>query len=93
MKILNIFKPQIKPKKFNPVSPVIYDRNNVTANEFKQYVRYLSENRINRSFREPDKFVTEDERKQQQLKEKKLKEYRDFVHYLAEHNINRTFLQ
>ena len=93
MKILNILKSHIKPKISKPVPPIIYDRNNVTADEFKQYVKYLAENNINKTFWEPDKFITQAERKQKQIKEIELQEYRDFVHYFAENNINRTFLQ
>ncbi len=93
MKIFKIFNSNIKPKTQNLIPPIIYDRNNVTVDEFKQYVKYLAENKINRTFIEPDKFITQEERELLKNKEQELQKYKDFVHYLAKNNINRTFLQ
>ena len=93
MKIFKIFNTSIKPKTKNLVPPIIYDRNNVTEEEYRQYVKYLAENKINRTFIEPDRFITQAEREQLKKRNQELQEYRDFVHFLAENNINRTFLQ
>ena len=93
MKIFEIFHTYAKPKAKKLFPPIIYDRNNVTAEEFKQYVKFLAENKINKTFIEPDKFITSAEREKLKNKEKEIQKYRDFVHYLAENNINRTFLQ
>jgi len=99
MKILKIFNSMfktdsVKPEKLTKhFTPITYDRNNVTEDEFRRYVKYLAENNINRTFMEPDRFVTPAERELQQQRAKELQEYKDFVHYLAENNINRTFLQ
>lgn len=93
MRIFKIFNSQIKPQTQNLIPPIIYDRNNVTINEFKQYVKYLAKNKINRTFIEPDKFITQEERELLNKKKRELQKYRDFVHYLAKNNINRTFLQ
>lgn len=93
MKILKIFRSNIKPKPQKIVPPIVYDRNNVTMEEFRQYVKYLAENNINRTFIEPDRFITQAEREQLKKRNQELQEYRDFVHFLAENNINRTFLQ
>ena len=90
MKVLKIFRrlaehQQTKTTLKNiPPCPIIYDRNNVTASEFKKYIHWLAENHINRTVQEPDRFVTEAERAE-------LEEYRNFVRYLAENNINKTF--
>ena len=93
MKIFKIFNSNIKPKTQKLLPPIIYDRNNVTAEEFRLYVKYLAENKINRTFIEPEKFITQAEREQLKKKEQELQKYRDFVRYLADNNINRTFLQ
>ena len=97
MKILKIFRKLVEPqqskstiKNISPF-PIVYDRNNVTAAEFKKYIHWLAENNINRTVREPDRFVTETERAILEKKKLELEEYRNFVRYLAENNINRTF--
>ena len=97
MKVIKIFHRLIEPQQTRatlkniPPCPIIYDRNNVTAAEFKKYVHWLAENNINRTVQEPDKFVTEAERAVLEKKKLELEEYRNFVRYLAENNINRTF--
>ena len=99
MKIFKIFNNLLKTQtkvqnhKKIPNHPIIYDRTNVTKEEFSQYVKYLAENNINKTFIEPDRFITQAEKKQQQIREKELQEYREFVHNLAKNNINRTFWQ
>ena len=77
----------LQVKKEIPPCPIVYDRKNVTVEEYRQYVRWLSENNINRTFYEPDRFVTEADRKRQL----ELDEYKKFVRYLRENNINREF--
>lgn len=62
-----------------------YNPNNITKNEFREFVHYLAKNKINKTFVEPKKFITETERQ-------KLQEFRDMVHYLAENKINRIFI-
>lgn len=62
-----------------------YDPNNITKNEYKEFVHYLATNKINKTFVEPKKFITETERQE-------LQEFRDMVHYLAENKINRIFI-
>ena len=63
MKILKIFGRLIEPqqtkeiKKIIPPCPIVYDRNNVTAKEFKEYIKWLAENNINLTVQEPDKFI------------------------------------
>ena len=96
MKILKIFRrfaepQQAKKVKRIPPCPIVYDRNNVTASEFKRYVHWLAENNVSRTFQEPDRFLTRAEREAFDKKEAELNEYRKFVRYLAENNINRTF--
>lgn len=97
MKVLKIFRrlaeqQQTKATVKNiPPCPIIYDRNNVSAEEFKKYIHWLAENHINRTVHEPDRFVTEAERTILEKKKSELEEYRNFVRYLAENNINRTF--
>ena len=99
MKVQKIFQNLFKQKKIEsvkntiPQCPIIYDRNNVTAEEFRQYVQYLSKNKINKNFQEPDRFITQAEREAQNKHKAEIDEYRDFVHNLAVNNINRTFLQ
>ena len=97
MKVLKIFRRLAKhqqtkttTKNISPC-PIIYDRNNVTATEFKKYIHWLAENHINRTVQEPDRFVTEAERAILEKRKLELEEYRNFVRYLAENNINRTF--
>lgn len=68
-----------------------YDSKNATLEEFRAYVQYLAKNNINRTFYEPERLVTEAERKAQQKKEAELNQYREFVHNLAKNNVNRTF--
>ena len=97
MKVLKIFRrlaehQQTKTTLKNiPPCPIIYDRNNVTASEFKKYIHWLAENHINKTVHEPDRFVTEVERAILEKKKLELEEYRNFVRYLAENNINKTF--
>ena len=62
-----------------------YDPSNATLEEFRNYVRYLAKNNINKTFREPDRLVTEEERKE-------MAQFREKVRYLAENNINMTFI-
>ena len=62
-----------------------YNPNNITKEEFKEFVHYLSKNKIDKTFVEPEKFITETERQ-------KLQEFRNMVHYLAENKINKTFI-
>lgn len=97
MKVIKIFRRLFKHQQTNttikniPPCPIIYDRNNVTAAEFKEYIHWLAENNINRTIQEPDRFVTESERAILGKKKLELEEYRNFVRYLSENNINRTF--
>ena len=97
MKILKIFSRLIEQqqtkglKKNISPCPIIYDRNNVTASEFKEYIHWLAENGINRTVHEPDRFVSETERATLEKRKLELSEYRNYVRYLAENNINRTF--
>ncbi len=88
--IQNLFIRQPKEIK-KAACPIVYDRNNVTAAEFKKYIHWLAENHINKTVQEPDRFVTEAERAILEKKKTELEEYRNFVRYLAENNINRTF--
>ncbi len=81
--IQNLFIRQPKEIK-KAACPIVYDRNNVTAAEFKKYISWLAENGINKTFQEPDRFVTVAERKSAQ-------EYKNYVNYLAQNNINKTF--
>lgn len=62
-----------------------YNPNNITENEYREFVHYLATNKINKTFVEPKKFITEAERQ-------KLQDFRDMVHYLAENEINRIFI-
>ena len=78
-------------KKSIPPCPIVYDRNNVTAEEFKEYVHWLAKNNVNKTFYEPDKFITQAERRVLAKRESELEEYRKFIRNLAENNINRTF--
>ena len=97
MKILKIFRRLAEPQQTKeiknniPPCPIIYDRNNVTATEFKKYIHWLAENHINKTVQEPDRFVTEAERAILEKKKTELEEYRKFVRYLAKNNINRIF--
>lgn len=75
-----------------PIEPALhYDSKNATIEEFRAYVQYLAKNNINKTFYEPERLVTEAERKAQQKKEEELNQYREFVHNLAKNNVNRTF--
>ncbi|MBQ2611437.1 hypothetical protein IJF81_03495 [bacterium] len=97
MKVVKIFRrlfehQQTKTSiKNTPPCPIIYDRNNVTAEEFRKYIHWLSENNINRTIQEPDRFVTKAERAILEKKKLELEEYRNFVKYLSKNSINRTF--
>ena len=92
MKVISkIFASASSPKSKQVKAPPFYDSTNTTVEEFRNYVRYLSENNINRTFYEPDRFVTEAEREAQKKKEAELKPFKEFVHNLAKNNINRTF--
>ena len=68
MKIGKVFRNFFQTKQLNdikksiPPCPVIYDRNNVTSEEFREYVHWLAQNGVNRTFYEPDKFITKAER-------------------------------
>lgn len=83
-------KPIKNVEKTTSPCPIAYNRNNVTAEEFKKYVHWLASNKINKTFYEPDKFITQEERKAQK-KQVELEEYKKFVQNLAKNNINRTF--
>lgn len=74
-----------------PVPPIIYDRSNVTAEEFRKYIHYLAENKINKIVYEPDRFVTEAEREAAKKKYEEVGRYREFVKNLAEAKTNYTF--
>lgn len=82
MKIKSVELPKSLEKslKYNPR----LDTRLMTANEFKDYVKYLATNRINKCFNEPDKFITAEERQ-------KTFNFKKMVKYLAENRINRTF--
>ena len=82
----NLFKSSVnKPKTNVPIPPITkYDPNNVTKKEFAEYVHYLAKHKINQTFIEPSKFVTEAERTEKQ-------NFREYVHYLAKNKINRKF--
>ena len=84
-------KPIENVEKATSPCPVVYNRNNVTSEEFKKFVHWLATNKINKTFYEPDKFVTQAERKAQEKRQVKLEEYRKFVQYLAKNNIDKTF--
>ncbi len=62
-----------------------YDPNNVTRKEFREFVHYLAENKINRTFVEPEKYTTETERLE-------LQKFRERINYLAKNKINHTFI-
>lgn len=62
-----------------------YNPNNITEKEFRDFVHYLATNKINKTFVEPKKFITESERQ-------KLQDFRERVQYLAENKINKTFI-
>ena len=91
MKIYKIFQNLFlhnqaqKVEKSIPPCPITYNRNNVTAEEFKKYIKWLAENKINKTVHEPDRFITEAERNN-------MDEFKKLVKYLAENNINRTFI-
>lgn len=90
----NIFKPKRLEsiKKSIPPCPIVYDPKNVTADEYGEFVRWLSENNINKTFYEPDRFVTEAEREVSKERKAELDEFNKFVKYLAENDMNRTFM-
>ncbi len=82
MKIIKLFKSANehknlqKAEKIIPPPPIIYDRNNVTIQEFRKYVQYLAKYNINKTFFEPDRFITEEERAEQNA-------FREKVHNFA----------
>lgn len=80
-----------KVKKSIPPCPIVYNRNNVTSEEFREYVHWLSQNEINKTFYEPDKFITQIERMALEKRKAKLKEYQKFIKNLSDNNINKTF--
>ncbi len=84
---MKFFRLQKTPKFENniPIPPITYDRNNVTAKEFREYIQYLSTNKINKTIQTPDRFVTEAERKEKSA-------FKRFINYLAENKINKTFI-
>ena len=97
MKVVKIFhrlfghqQPKTTHKNI-PSCPIIYDKSNVTAEEFKKYIHWLAENDINRTVQEPDGFITKTERAIMEKKKQKLENYRNFLRNLAENEINRTF--
>ena len=85
--LISIFRPNriIQVSNEIPSCPIDYDPNNVTREEFRQFVRYLAKYGINRTFREPDRFVTEAERAEK-------KAFSDRVRYLAQNGINTPFI-
>jgi len=91
MKIYKIFQNLFlhnrvqKTEKSIPTCPITYNRKNVTAGEFKKYINWLAENNINKTFHEPDRFVTEAERKN-------MDEFKKQINYLAQNNIGTTFI-
>ena len=97
MKIIKVFRKLFQSehvqeiRKNIPSCPMIYDRNNVTAEEFRKYVHWLAENHINKTFYEPDKFITQAECEALAKRKAEFEKYRKFIGYLAENNINRTF--
>ncbi len=97
MKIGKVFRKIFQTRQLNnikksiPPCPIIYDRNNVTSEEFREYIHWLAQNRVNRTFYEPDRFITIAERKALEKRKVELEEYRKFVRNLSENNINRTF--
>lgn len=62
-----------------------YNPKDITREEFQEFVHYLAENKINKTFVEPQKFITETERQE-------LQTFRERVHYLAKNKINLTFI-
>lgn len=88
-KVFNLLYKPLRNKTKNNVQALLspidkYDPNNITIEEFRAYVRYLADNKINKTFIEPVKFITETERAQK-------KAFEDKIRYLAENNINLTF--
>ena len=90
---LNLFNPPkvLNNQKILPPCPIRYDRNNVTASEFRKYIHWLAENKINKVVIEPDRFVTEAERELSVKKNLETEKFRKFVRYLSENNINMNF--
>lgn len=74
-------------KKEIPLPLIDYDPNNVTREEYAAFVRYLAENNINYTFKEPPRFTTEAERKEKAEFRDRIKRYRE----LAEEGIGATF--
>lgn len=94
MKVCKILRKIFQPKLVKntiPPCPIVYDRNNITVEEFKKYVHWLATNNVNKTFYEPDKFITQTERKELLKRKAELEEYGKFVSNLAKNNINRTF--
>jgi len=97
MKVCKVLRKIFQPKPIEriensiPSCPIIYNRNNVTIEEFRKYVHWLATNNVNRTFYEPDKFITQAEREVLEKRKADLEEYRKFVRNLAENNISRTF--
>lgn len=61
-----------------------YNPKDVTIKEFREFVHYLAKNKINRTFVEPKKFVTEAERTESKI-------FRNRIRFLAENKINQIF--
>ncbi|MBR1776836.1 hypothetical protein IJ750_07180 [bacterium] len=74
----------MKIQKIIDSCPIAYNRNNVTSKEFKTFLNWLAKNNIQYTFHEPDKFITEAERKESE-------EFQKHINYLAENGINKTF--
>ena len=92
MKVLKVFRSIFQqktikePPKTIPPCPISsYDPDNVTLEEFQKYIHWLSKYGIRRTFREPQKFVTEDERKE-------LEEFKKRIHYLSKNEIGCPFI-
>ena len=90
MKIYKIFQnlflhnQVLKSEKSIPHCSITYDRNNITAEEFKRYINWLAENNINRTFYEPERFVSKAEKNT-------LDKFKKHIAYLAKNNIDKTF--
>lgn len=85
MKINKIFAFINKPAREQYRRVPSYNPNDVTMEEFREFVQYLAKNNINRTFIEPKKFTTEAERQE-------LQKFRDRIRYLAENNVNQVFI-
>lgn len=74
------------PTKKSFATPVSYNPKDVTRDEFCAYIKYLSENKINRTFIEPTHFTTAEERAERI-------NYQKRIESLAKSGKNITFFQ